>query len=70
MRDDYLIEAQKVISNPNILVNVVSRRVKQLNRGMKPLIETLERLDPEDIALREIIEGKISYVLWDEKESA
>tara|TARA_B100001248_G_scaffold261719_1_gene253877 strand:- start:28998 stop:29210 length:213 start_codon:yes stop_codon:yes gene_type:complete len=70
MRDDYLLEAQKVITNPNILVNVVSRRVKQLNRGMKPLIESLERLDPEDIALREIIEGKIDYVLWDEKESA
>ena len=63
MRDDYLKEAQKVITDPNILVNVVSRRAKQLKYGMKPLVESLERLEPEDIALREIIEGKITYEL-------
>ncbi|MDB2499813.1 MAG: DNA-directed RNA polymerase subunit omega [Opitutales bacterium] len=63
MRDDYLKEANKLIPDPNILVNLVSRRVKQLKFGQKPLIESLERLDPEDIALKEIIEGKISYEL-------
>ncbi len=66
MRDDYLKEAYKLIPDPNILVNLVSRRVKQLKFGQKPLIESLERLDPEDIALKEIIEGKISYVLGDD----
>ena len=66
MRDDYLKEANKLIPDPNILVNIVSRRVKQLKLGQKPLIESLERLDPEDIALKEIIEGKISYVLGDD----
>lgn len=65
MRDDYIEEAQKVIPDPNILINVVSRRVKQLKYGNKPLVESLERLSPEDIALREIIEGKISYELYD-----
>jgi DNA-directed RNA polymerase subunit omega len=64
LRDDYIKEAQKVISDPNILINVVSRRVKQFKRGSKPLVESLERLSPEDIALREIIEGKISYELF------
>ncbi len=63
MRDDYLKAAQEVVPDPNILVNLVSRRVKQLKFGQKPLIESLERLDPEDIALKEIIEGKISYEL-------
>ena len=63
MRDDYLAEALKVIDDPNILVNVVSRRVKQLKRGNRALIESLEKLLPEDIALREIIERKISYEL-------
>ncbi len=63
MRDDYLKKAQLVISDPNILVNVVSRRVKQLRAGMKPLVESLERLDLEDVALREIIENKITYEL-------
>jgi DNA-directed RNA polymerase subunit omega len=63
MRDDYLKEALKMIDDPNILVNVVSRRVKQLKRGNRPLVESLEKLLPEDTALREIIEGKISYEL-------
>ena len=63
MRDDYLQAAQSVITDPNILVNVVSRRAKQLKNGYKPLVESLERLSAEDIALREIIEGKISYQL-------
>lgn len=61
MRDDYIKEAQKVISDSNLLINVVSRRVKQLRRGSRALVESLEKLSPEDIALREIIEGKISY---------
>ena len=63
MRDDYIKEAKKFINDPNILVNVVSRRVKQLRQGNRPLVESLEKLNLEDIALREIIEGKISYEL-------
>jgi DNA-directed RNA polymerase subunit omega len=61
MRDDYLQNALRVIDDPNILVNVVSRRVKQLKRGNRPLIESLEKLSAEDTALREIAEGKITY---------
>jgi DNA-directed RNA polymerase subunit omega len=63
MRDDYLQNALKVIDDPTILVNVVSRRVKQLKRGNRPLIESLEKLSAEDTALREIAEGKITYEL-------
>jgi DNA-directed RNA polymerase subunit omega len=63
MRDDYLFKARQVIDDPYILVNVVSRRVKQLRRGARPLVESLEKLSTEDIALREIFEGKISYEL-------
>ena len=65
MRDEYIKAAQKVIPDPNVLINVVSRRVKQLKYGQKPLVESLERLTPEDTALREIIEGKITYELFD-----
>jgi DNA-directed RNA polymerase subunit omega len=65
VRSDYLREAQKVIKDPNILINVVSRRVKQLkSRNNEALVESLEKLSPEDIALREVIEGKISYKLY------
>jgi DNA-directed RNA polymerase subunit omega len=70
MRDDYLQNARKVISDPNILVNVVSRRVKQLRRGSRPLVVSLEKLAPEDIALREIVEGKITYRLPTAEELA
>jgi DNA-directed RNA polymerase subunit omega len=44
-----------------VLINLVSLRVKQLKRGNRPLVESLEKLSPEDTALREIIEEKISY---------
>jgi DNA-directed RNA polymerase subunit omega len=63
MRDEYVRAALKVIDDPNILINVVSRRVKQLRRGNRALVESLEKLSAEDTALREIIEGKISYEL-------
>jgi len=61
LREEYLKEANKVIPDAGLLINVVSRRVKQLRHGNRPLVESLEKLDLEDIALREIIEGKISY---------
>jgi len=65
MRDDYIKEAQKVIPDSNLLINVISRRVKQLRRGSRALVESLEKLSPEDIALREVIEGKISFEISD-----
>lgn len=63
MRDDYLRQANKIISDSNLLINVVSRRVKQLRRGSRPLVESLEKLSLEDVALREIIEGRITFEL-------
>ena len=70
MRDDYLRSALLVIDDPAILVNVVSRRVKQLRRGNRPLVESLEKLSAEDTALREISEGKITYELATPEELA
>ncbi|MDR1595572.1 MAG: DNA-directed RNA polymerase subunit omega [Puniceicoccales bacterium] len=63
MRNDYLKAASAIIRDPNILINVVSKRVKQLKAGKKRLTDSLEKLDMEDIALKEIIEGKITYAL-------
>lgn len=63
MRDDYLKSALEVIPDRNVLVNVISRRVKMLRRGSRALVESLEKLSTEDIALREVIEGKITYDL-------
>lgn len=61
MRDDHIRQAQSKIQDPNVLINVVSRRVKQLRRGNRPLVESLEKLTAEDTALREIIDEKISF---------
>ncbi len=52
-----------------ILINVISKRAKQLKSGYKPLIESLERLSAEDLALREVMEGKITYQLDEEAEA-
>jgi DNA-directed RNA polymerase subunit omega len=70
MRDDYLQSALKIVGDPTILVNVVSRRVKQLRRGIRPLVESLEKLSAEDTALREIAEGRISFELATPEELA
>ncbi len=64
LREDYLKEAQKKITDPNILINVVSKRVKQLKNGSNPTVASLEKLELEDVALLEIIRGNISYELY------
>ena len=51
----------KMVKDPNVLVNIVSKRVKQLKFGSAPMVESLEKLTPEDIALKEIIEGVLTY---------
>jgi DNA-directed RNA polymerase subunit omega len=63
MKNDYLKAASASIKEVDILINVVSKRAKQLRAGAKPLVDSLEKLDMEDVALKEIIEGKISYEL-------
>lgn len=54
-------DALKVIPNQQLLVNVVSRRVRQLTAGHRPLVEVTPRMGFSDIALKEIIEGQITY---------
>lgn len=57
-----LIEAakQRVASLP-LLINMVSRRVRQLNAGMRPYVKPMSPNEEKvDIALREISEGKLT----------
>lgn len=62
MKPHLVSEAAKIIKDPQILINVVSRRVRQLNSGRQPLVEsTGERLGVADYALLEIIQGKVTY---------
>ncbi len=59
MKSHLVEKAAEVIEDPQILVNLVSKRVAQLNSGRSPLIDTLPSMGAADIALTEIIEGKI-----------
>ena len=61
MTAQLLEEASKKITVPQVLINVVSRRVRQLSAGHRPLIETTPRMGFSDIALTEIIQGKLAY---------
>ena len=63
MTSQLLDEAFKVIPSHQLLVNVVSKRVRQLTAGHRPLVETGPRMGFSDIALTEIIEGKLKYEL-------
>jgi DNA-directed RNA polymerase subunit omega len=58
-------KALEKVGNPNVLVNLISRRVRQLNSGAgglsRPLIPDAGNLGASDIALREIIEEKIGW---------
>jgi DNA-directed RNA polymerase subunit omega len=61
MKAELVEKAAKVIQDPQVLINVVSKRVDQLNKGHGPLIPTLPSMGAADIALTEIIEGKLVY---------
>ena len=61
MTTQLLTEAAQVIPNQQLLINVVSKRVRQLGLGHRPLVETTPRMSLTDIALKEIIAGKLAY---------
>jgi DNA-directed RNA polymerase subunit omega len=58
-------KALEKVGNPNVLVNLISRRVRQLNSGggarSRPLVADTGHLGAADIALREIIEDKMGW---------
>jgi DNA-directed RNA polymerase subunit omega len=61
MKSKYLDSAMQQIPTPELLINVVSRRVRQLAQGHRPLTQVDPKMDNKDIALKEISEGKIGY---------
>ncbi len=61
MKADLIEAASKVITNQQILVNMVSRRVRQLSLGHRPLVEYAPGLREADIALTEIANGKLTF---------
>jgi DNA-directed RNA polymerase subunit omega len=63
MKADLVKAASEVVTNQQILVNMVSRRVRQLLLGHRPLVEYAPGLREADIALTEIANRKITYEL-------
>jgi DNA-directed RNA polymerase subunit omega len=63
-------KAVEKVGNPNVLVNIVSRRVRQLNQGGggmgRPLVDAPASMGFADIALKEIIEEKVGFELPEE----
>ena len=53
------------VGNPNILVNLISKRVRQLNSaggtGSRPLVDSTANLGAGDIALTELVYDKMDW---------
>ena len=60
-------KALEKVGNPNVLINLISRRVRQLNSGAgalsRPLVDAGPSLGAADVALLEIIEDKVGFEL-------
>jgi DNA-directed RNA polymerase subunit omega len=65
MNSELVKQALEKVGNPSVLVNMLSRRVRQLNSGYngacRPMVLHVENLGLADIALREIIEDKMGF---------
>ncbi len=65
MNAEFCKKALEKVGNPNVLINLISRRVRQLNSGggalSRPLIADVTGLGAADIALLEIIEEKFGF---------
>jgi DNA-directed RNA polymerase subunit omega len=65
MNSELVKKALEKVTNPHVLVNLLSRRVRQLNFGAggsgRPMVNNTENLGAADIALREIIEEKMGF---------
>ena len=71
MNSEICKKALEKVGNPNVLVNLVSRRVRQLTgggggSGSRPLLSETAGLGAADIALLEIVEGKMDWELLEE----
>ena len=64
MNVELVDEAGELIGNPNVLVNIISTRVRQLNQGDRPLLDS-KLLGAADMALSELVEDKMDYELTD-----
>lgn len=65
MRADLVEQAAQIIKDPPVLINMVSKRVRQIAQGRPPLVDRRPGLREADLALLEIIQGKITVASVD-----
>lgn len=71
MNAEFAKKALEKVGNPNVLVNMISRRVRQLNSGAgvmsRPLVNNTN-MGAADIALLEIVEDKVGFEMPETQE--
>ena len=61
MNIDYLDAAKEKVPNIPLLINVISKRVRQLNKGHRPLVKPDDmRMSNLDLALKEVANGALT----------
>lgn len=60
MNSIFIEEATQVITDPQVLINMVSKRVRQLSAGSRPMVPVEGRMGLADIALAEIAQGRLA----------
>ena len=69
----YIEEASKIVPNKQQLINMVSKRVRELSTGSRPMVEVDLKMGLADVALAEIAAGKLGmdfYPLSEEEVQA
>jgi DNA-directed RNA polymerase subunit omega len=61
MKHTLVQDALKVVQSPQVLVNIISKRVRQLGQGFRPLVAFDPKLTFMDVALKEVAEGKLGF---------
>ncbi|HXI54386.1 MAG TPA: DNA-directed RNA polymerase subunit omega [Candidatus Saccharimonadales bacterium] len=70
MNSEYCKQALIKVGNPNVLINLISRRVRQLNSaggiGSRPLLLDTTGMGAADIALKELLDEKMGWEMPEE----
>ncbi len=61
MKVELIEQAAAIVGDNQLLVNIVSKRVQQLNHGADPFVPTTPEMGSGDIALLEIIGRKLVW---------
>ncbi len=70
MKVELIEKAAAIVGDNQLLVNIVSKRVQQLNHGADPFVPTEPETGTGDIALMEIIQGKLTWREMTDEEIA